>query len=1098
MSHLIIAPPPPAFSRRKIFLNVLAALPALAVVGALSVPGSVMAANVYDGVTINGSAATGNDITSSANPLGTGNEAIAPGIGSGSLSAEGNDVVVGSSYVGSGSGNGYDIVGGGSQSGGEVKNNSVTVNDGITINGLVVGGAGSSSSADLSITGNTVTVHDGEVQGVQGGTAKVTGSANVTVSGNKVFLEEDAKVSGDSYGGLSDNTGGTGKSTVTENELRVTGEGNTTIDGAVHGGGVQGFGDADKNIVTVTNATVSDGAGGGIVFAEMASKVSSASENKVTLTNSDSGAEVYGAKIVYRQSGIEAHADKNQVTLTGSGTVTDSVFGAYFLYSSGSLAANSTANENIVDISGYSITKDVIGGVIQFSCNGDVISIASGNKVTINASTVGGDVFGGQVYDTGKADGNIVTLTGDLDIDRSVGGGIVGLFWNTGTTAYQSTTHGGSADGNQVIINGKGTLGDGTTTGTMIVGGDVDGSQTTNTANNNTVSITATGALAIQTENGVAGAYVGGGKAAGNSVTLNGAAGKITVDSNVSGALVEGSGDAEGNRVTLSGNVEAKEDVLGGWVDGTGNANYNIVTLNDNAKVTDNGDIIGGVVDTGDGNAIGNSVNLNGHAEVYANVYGGYVAGDGKATSNTVNIGADVTLDSSVRLYGGRVTGSSGGNDAFTGNTLNTLGWKGSVASVNGFQFYNLEVPAILADGEAIVTLTDTNTGSSNLDGSVINVTTTAASALTSGSAIAFKATTPGAITGTPTLANGSSQVQGGIALLGVARLESDNSAVRVVFDNVHAHPQTKAFAESYLGGTAALNQAADLSTGQGITALLARTERQNGGFAAIGYGDSRYETGSHVNAKGYNVLAGIGASTQVSAGRLSGGVFVETGEGDYDTHNSFHGYASVKGDGDTRYTGGGVLGRLDLAGGAYFEASLRAGTLKNDYTGKFAADGVRAKYDAKSGYLGSHLGAGYVWKLQPGLGAEVYGKYLWTHQKGDSVTVKGDVENHPLKFSAVDSQRLRIGGRLTWNLSAQTDAYVGAAYEHEFDGDASARIHGYRIDTPSLDGDTGIGEVGVVLRPAANSPLSLQAGVQAYGGDRKGATGHFNLKYAF
>jgi outer membrane autotransporter protein len=317
---------------------------------------------------------------------------------------------------------------------------------------------------------------------------------------------------------------------------------------------------------------------------------------------------------------------------------------------------------------------------------------------------------------------------------------------------------------------------------------------------------------------------------------------------------------------------------------------------------------------------------------------------------------------------------------------------------------------------------------------------------------------------------------------------------------------RAKAYSEGFLAGAIAVNQAADLVTTQGVAALLSSAGK--GAFGAIGYGDSRYETGSHVNAKGYNLLAGLSASV----GNASVGGFFETGDGDYDTHNSFSS-GKVKGSGDLRYHGVGLLGRVDIAGGAYVEASLRAGRTKNDY--KNNALELGKKFDTKSDYLGSHVGAGYVWQLNAGQSAEVYGKYLWTHQKGDTVRFDstdsdGLRRRSTLKFSATDSQRLRIGGRYTWTASNQTSFFVGAAYEHEFDGDADAKLtidYSYsgvgdhtngKIKSPSLDGNVGIGELGLKVKPSVNSPVSIEAGLQGYGGDRKGATGYFNLKYVF
>jgi len=75
---------------------------------------------------------------------------------------------------------------------------------------------------------------------------------------------------------------------------------------------------------------------------------------------------------------------------------------------------------------------------------------------------------------------------------------------------------------------------------------------------------------------------------------------------------------------------------------------------------------------------------------------------------------------------------------------------------------------------------------------------------------------------------------------------------------------------------------------------------------------------------------------------------------------------------------------------------------------------------------------------------------------------------------------------------------YIGAAYEHEFDGKARATTNGVKIDAPKLTGGTGIGELGLTLKPGKNLPLSFDLGVQGYVGKREGVTGSLQIKFEF
>ncbi|GHU05873.1 hypothetical protein FACS1894205_6510 [Alphaproteobacteria bacterium] len=75
---------------------------------------------------------------------------------------------------------------------------------------------------------------------------------------------------------------------------------------------------------------------------------------------------------------------------------------------------------------------------------------------------------------------------------------------------------------------------------------------------------------------------------------------------------------------------------------------------------------------------------------------------------------------------------------------------------------------------------------------------------------------------------------------------------------------------------------------------------------------------------------------------------------------------------------------------------------------------------------------------------------------------------------------------------------YIGAAYEYEFDAEANASAHGYAINAPRLKGGTGIGEIGLAIKPSAEQPLSLDLGLQGYLGKREGVTGSLRARWEF
>jgi outer membrane autotransporter protein len=124
----------------------------------------------------------------------------------------------------------------------------------------------------------------------------------------------------------------------------------------------------------------------------------------------------------------------------------------------------------------------------------------------------------------------------------------------------------------------------------------------------------------------------------------------------------------------------------------------------------------------------------------------------------------------------------------------------------------------------------------------------------------------------------------------------------------------------------------------------------------------------------------------------------------------------------------------------------------------------------------------------------DVYAKYLWSHQEGKSVKVAGD----PIDFKDMDSHRLRFGGRFSYAVNEYIAPYIGAAYEHEFDGRTKATVYGHKIGTPDLIGGTGMGELGLTLKPPKDLPLSFDLGVQGYVGKREGVTGSLQARWEF
>jgi outer membrane autotransporter protein len=275
---------------------------------------------------------------------------------------------------------------------------------------------------------------------------------------------------------------------------------------------------------------------------------------------------------------------------------------------------------------------------------------------------------------------------------------------------------------------------------------------------------------------------------------------------------------------------------------------------------------------------------------------------------------------------------------------------------------------------------------------------------------------------------------------------------------------------------------------------LAAQGSAAPSAFSAFSFGQSRYETGSHVNVNSFSLLIGAAYGFDTGAADVTIGAFFEYGNGGYDSHNSFA-TGNVDGDGDVDYVGGGLLARVDFAksdaGSTYVDLSGHFGSSTNEYsTSNFSVGIPVVKFDYSSNYFGLNIGVGHVFNINDTTSLDLYAKYLWTHQDGH------DIDEYQLHFDDVDSQRIRAGVRVAIQANEWVKPYFGAAFEQEFDGEAKATVNGYATDVPELKGSTGIGEIG--LSVFTGTPANLDFGVQGYIGQRKGVSGHVMLNFKF
>ncbi|MDR3258115.1 MAG: autotransporter outer membrane beta-barrel domain-containing protein, partial [Fusobacteriaceae bacterium] len=303
-------------------------------------------------------------------------------------------------------------------------------------------------------------------------------------------------------------------------------------------------------------------------------------------------------------------------------------------------------------------------------------------------------------------------------------------------------------------------------------------------------------------------------------------------------------------------------------------------------------------------------------------------------------------------------------------------------------------------------------------------------------------------------------------------------------------NPSTKSLSEARLGNVGFLTQGQDLLVSEGIDSLLQENKLEHNTFVAMGGSSLRYNTGSHVDVKGFHFLGGISKNKNIGNANLKAGVFFEGGNGSYKTYNDFIGYSSVHGKGENKYFGLGLILRADYTSGLYWDASLRIGRTEYDFKTSDLG-GQHADYDSSSLYYGAHLGLGYQYKTESDI-IDWYGKIFYNRQQKDSVHVL----NQKVEFDSINSLRTRLGVRYTHKIKDNFGIYTGIAYQNEFKGIANGTIAGLGdIDSPNMKGSTGIGEIGFHYEGAK---FDINIGIQGYIGKIEGISGSLKIVYKF
>ena len=968
---------------------------------------------------------------------------------------------------------------------------------GLVFGGMTIGGAGGSGyAADTSsgnggiadyVKSNNVTLVDVTIDGGTGGAG---GSS--TTSGGGAGGAGGATV----FGGLSmGGAGGAGDAALnTENSESRGGNGgasgvvsnniisldHTTLNGGIGGNGGQGGGIGGIGGGSVIGG-LSTGGGGG----------NGSNSKKYNGNGGDSG-DVTNNRIKIVDSTLNGNAGGTGGSISHTITILDEE-GEKSVSMGGSGAGGTGGGSVFGGIS--------LGGAGGYGSQGGLINGVGGNAGTVSGNIIileRVELHGGAGGAAGKIEGENNSNEG-AGIRGSDGGSIYGgaSVGGAGGIGYDATQTNGNGGKGGNVTNNRISLTDVTLYGTKA---------TTNGEN----------------KSGVYG---------GISIGGDGGFGDISQSVDKNGGKGGDAGDVSSNRIEISGKSAINKDIYGGLSQG-GKAGTHF---------NDENHLINSEIGFG-GNANHNSVTLNGDQ---------IVIGESDERGNVIKYGS---------IWGGRSLNGDGKDnltaDVFSGNTLNLNGYRGTVSGIYNFENYNWTLPADVKNGDTVikiaeggtpVDLTNTKHTIAGLDpngprfmaGDMVTMIDKSAGswspvsyALKQGQFIFYDTTLKQNKAGdntafilqinkktdkTPNHDHSGDHDHTGDNTGGGDHNNPGQSAAQL-------NPQSKTYSEGRAASLAFVSQGSDIianSMGT-ISSMATRTDHRFNHplyvpFIITGGSSSRYQTGSHVEIDGFNMIAGLAFGFNLEAGhKVTTGAFFEYGRGTYDTYNSFDRFASVHGDGDSDYKGGGILARIEFAGtglglakdlkpdetdGLYADASLRFGQSDGKFTAgrKFGLEeqvvDYHGSYDSTVNYFGGHVTGGYVFNFDDQRALDVYGRYLWTHMESDTVKI----EPEQLHFDSATSSRIELGARYSYQYNDWFKPYVGATYDYEFDGDVGAKAYEFNLHKPSLEGSTGIFEAGFRMNPLRdNKALTINVDGQGYVGARQGGGGGVKLKYEF
>ena len=657
----------------------------------------------------------------------------------------------------------------------------------------------------------------------------------------------------------------------------------------------------------------------------------------------------------------------------------------------------------------------------------------------------------------------------------------------SGAEYYFSDLLGGSSDSGDASGNTL-TISDVNITGGEIIAGGTN----IGNANNNKTVIDNVNAPNVFLHAGYA--YGGNGDANNNTVIMNGG----TVAHIHAGH--SSNGNANGNTAIVNGGTVTS--LVGAGYAHTGDTNKNVLELNGGAFY---GNVHGGYTSNG-ANANNNTVTING-GDFSGDIYGGW-APNGNTIGNTLNVYGSPNLSNST-LYAGKSSPSG----ISSGNSLNIYTKDLTAKNIDGFESLNFYMPKDTANGDKLLTLTDT--AGTDLSNTTVNVASTGATGLNSGDSVTLISNNGGIITSNVT---NSGVLAEGVSLdynLGLNPVTDSSGKIVSITATVGERigsglkPQTEALAQATLTGPNLLNFGTDR-----VMRWLPPEDDSTGGesddldgdidsarsdytiFANANAGHYRIKTGngSYITSDSNGIDLGAARMFENGSGKLYVAPLIDYGQDSYDSYLS----DGLRGSGGTKYFAGGFIARQSNDNGFYYEGSFRYGRVKTEFSSSdFMMNGVKTPiyYETSAPAWAGHVNIGLRYKVDDNNILDLYGIYYHSHQ-GDMEATLPTGETY--QFDAITNRRFRVGARLTRATGSHSRFYSGIAYQYESAGAARGTYRGLSTPESGTNGSSFMLELGWQYKPSKDNPWMVDVGAVGWLGHQKGFSIGAKMKKEF